>query len=124
MVPLDVLKPLSSFLNASITEAVGNKAAVLRERGEPHQHSLVLERWHTITDGLGRFPWHNGPNHRADLVQRGSRGLRDACKVFVNVFRSGVASHPRTAIARRRSFRSMSAASAMRPLHRCSPVSV
>jgi hypothetical protein len=42
MVPLDVEKPLSSFLNASITDAVGNKLQWLENAANHTSHPLYL----------------------------------------------------------------------------------
>jgi hypothetical protein len=78
----------------------GEQTAVVRKRGEPHQHSFVLERRNPIADGLGSLRWHSGPNRRANLVQGAAGGFRDTSKVFINVFRSAVAFRRRTAIAR------------------------
>src|SRR2546425_5846534 len=78
----------------------GEQTAVVRKRGEPHQHSFVLERRHPIADGLGSLRWHDGPNRRAYLVQGAAGGFRDASEVFIDVFRSAVAFRRRTAIAR------------------------
>src|SRR5712692_7644444 len=75
------------------------QTTVLRKRGEPHQHSFVLERRHPIADGLGSLRWHSGPNRRAHLVQGAAGGFRDTSKVFINVFRSAVAFRGRTAMA-------------------------
>src|SRR6202165_3317162 len=76
------------------------QTAVVRKRGEPHQHSFVLERRHPVADGLGSLRWHSGPNRRAHLVQGAEGGFRDTGKVFINVFRSAVAFRRGTAIAR------------------------
>src|SRR3989441_12278234 len=46
----------------------GEQTAVVRKRGEPHQHSFVLGRWNPIADGLGSLRWRSGPNSPADLV--------------------------------------------------------
>src|SRR6266478_4090502 len=78
----------------------GEQTAVVRKRGEPHQHSLVLERRNPIADGLGSLRGHSGPNRRAHLVQHVAREFRDASKVFINAFRSAFAFRPRTALAR------------------------
>src|SRR5260370_8850414 len=45
------------------------QTAVVRKRGEPHQHSVVLERRNPVADRLGGFRWHNGANRRAKLLQ-------------------------------------------------------
>src|SRR3989442_3040942 len=102
MVPLDVEKPLSSFLNASTTEAVGNKLQWC-ENAANHTSTplyLILERRNPIADGLGSLRRHSGSNRRANLVQGAAGGFRDTSKVFINVFRSAVAFRRRTAIAR------------------------
>ena len=67
------------------------QTAVGRKRGEPHQHSFMLERRHPIADGLGRLRWHSGSNRRAHLVQRAAGGFRDTSEVFINVFRGAAA---------------------------------
>src|SRR3989442_6432329 len=102
MVPLDVEKPLSSFLNTSITDAVRNKLQWL-ENAANHTSTplyLILERRNPIADGLGSLRRHSGSNRRANLVQGAAGGFRDTSKVFINVFRSAVAFRRRTAIAR------------------------
>ena len=76
------------------------QTAVLRKRGEPHQHSFVLERRHPIADGLGSLRWHSGPNRRAHLVQGAAGGFRNTSNVSIHVFRSAIAFRRRTAIAR------------------------
>src|SRR5438876_22045 len=78
----------------------GEKATVVRKRGEPHQHSFVLERRNPIADGLGSLRWHSGPNRRANLVQGAAGRFRDTCKVFIHGFRRAVAFRRRTAITR------------------------
>src|SRR5713226_2173756 len=93
------------------------QTAMVRKRGEPYQHSFVLERRNPIADGLGGLGRRNGPNYRANPVQGAAGGLRDACEVFVDVFRNGVASHPRTAITGSRFFWSKSVAATMRLVH-------
>jgi len=74
IVPLDVMKSLSSFLNSSITDAVGNKLQRSEKRGEPDQHLLIFERGNTITDGLDSLRWNNGTNGCANLFQVGAGG--------------------------------------------------
>src|SRR5271169_665495 len=46
----------------------GEQTAVVRKRGEPHQHSFVLERRNPIAYGLGGLRWHSGLNGRAKLL--------------------------------------------------------
>src|SRR5713226_2426955 len=93
---------LHQFLNKSSRQGLvgGEQTAVVRKRGEPHQHSFVLERGNAIADGLGSLRWHSGPNRCANLVQGAAGGFRDTSKVFINVFRSALAFRRRTAIAR------------------------
>ena len=57
MVPLDVSKPLSSFVSPFIADRLpGNETAMVRKRGEPHQHSFVLEHRNPIADDLRVLP--------------------------------------------------------------------
>src|SRR5713226_4578452 len=77
----------------------GEQTAVVRKRGEPHQHALVLERRNPIADGLGSLRWHSGANRRANLAQGAAGGFRDTSEVFINVFRSALAFRRRTATA-------------------------
>src|SRR6266851_3624555 len=76
------------------------QTAMVRERGEPHQHSFVLERRNPIADGLGSLPRHSGPNRGAKLVQGAAGRFRDTSNIFADVFRSASAFPGRTAIAR------------------------
>src|SRR5712691_3719455 len=76
------------------------QTAVVRKRGEPHQHSFVLERRNPIADGLGSLRWHSGPNRGANLVQGAAGGFRDTGNVFIHVLRSTVAFRRRTRIPR------------------------
>src|SRR5712692_1749851 len=78
----------------------GEQTAVVRKRGEPHQHSFVLECRNPIADGLGSLRWHSGSNRRANLVQGAAGGLRDTSKVFSKVLWSAIVFRRRTAIAR------------------------
>src|SRR3989442_8516437 len=82
----------------------GEQTAVVRKRGEPHQHSFVLERRNSIADGLGSLWWQSGPNRRAKFVQGVAGGFRDACEIFVHVLRDEVAFRARTAITGSRFF--------------------
>src|SRR5437667_2977975 len=82
----------------------GEQTAVVRKRGEPHQHSFVLERRNSIADGLGSLWWQSGPNRRAKFVQGVAAGFRDACEIFVHVLRDEVAFRARTAITGSRFF--------------------
>src|ERR1035437_1054662 len=77
----------------------GEQAAVVGKRRKPQQYSLVLERRNPIADGLGGLGRQSRPNRRAQFVQSAAGGFRDASKVFLNVFRSGVALRRRTAFA-------------------------
>src|ERR1019366_6145275 len=78
----------------------GEQSTKVGKGSKPHQHSLVLERRNPIADGLGGLGRHSRPNRRAQFVQSAAGGFRDASKVFLNVFRSGVAFRRRTAFAR------------------------
>ena len=84
MVPLDVEKLFSSFLNASITEEVGNKLQWSENAAKPHEHSLVFERGNPIANRLRSRRWDSRPNHRSKLVQSATGGLRNSCKIFIN----------------------------------------
>src|SRR6266436_6014732 len=72
------------------------QTAVVRKRGEPHQHSVVLERRNPVADRLGGFRWHNGANRRAKLLQGVARRLRNGRKILVKAFRSAGAFRCRT----------------------------
>jgi hypothetical protein len=58
---------------------------MVRKRGEPNQHSFVLERRDPVTDGLGRFGRNSGPNRHANLVQGAAGRLRDASNIHQRV---------------------------------------
>src|SRR5208337_5377592 len=73
------------------------QAAVVRKRGEPHQHPLVPKRGNSIADDFSGFRWGCGPDGRADLRQGAARWLRDSGKVFVNGSRRPNSSWPRPA---------------------------
>src|SRR6266567_4888279 len=90
----------------------GEQTAVVRKRGEPHQHSFVLERRNPIADRLGGLRWHNGPDRGANLVQGAAGWFRDTRKVFINGSRSTVAFSRRTAMA---GFRFFHGGNATRP---------
>src|SRR6266446_10681695 len=44
------------------------QTAVVGKRGEPHEHSFVLERRDPIADDLCSLAWRRRPNCRANLV--------------------------------------------------------
>src|SRR5580704_159212 len=79
--------------------ARGEQTAVVGKRGEPHQHSLVLERGNPVADGLGSLRWRCGANRRANLSQGATRGFRNASKVFVHVLRTAARFRRRAAAA-------------------------
>ncbi len=62
----------------------GEQAAMVRERGVPNQHFLVLECGNFVADDLGGFQRHNGADGSANLGDRAAGGFRDSGKVCVN----------------------------------------
>src|ERR1017187_3691870 len=56
------------------------QTAMVGERAETQQRSFVLERRHSIANGLRGLRWHNRPNRRTNLVQSAAGGFRDACR--------------------------------------------
>src|SRR5450631_4726206 len=44
------------------------QTAVVRKRGEPHEHSFAFERGNPIADGFGGLRRCSGPYRRAQLV--------------------------------------------------------
>jgi len=89
MVPLEVGKSLSSFLNALITAKLPGNKLQWFENGVPHQRSFVLEDRNPTADSLGSLRRQSGPNRRAHLVQSAASRFRDACQVIVHGLRSG-----------------------------------
>jgi hypothetical protein len=65
------------------------QAAVVRKRGEPYQHALVLKRGNPIADDLGGFRRRSRLNCRAKFGEGAAGWFRNAGKVFLDVFRSG-----------------------------------
>src|SRR2546425_1042446 len=51
------------------------QTAVVRKRGEPHQHSIVLERRNSIADRFSSLARDCGPNRCAHLVQHAAGGF-------------------------------------------------
>jgi hypothetical protein len=98
--PFGCGKALEIFPKRVNNRGRGEQTAVVRKRGEPHQHPLVLERGDPIADGLGSLRRHSGPNRRAHFDQGAVGGFRDTGKIFVNASRSAVAFWRRPAIAR------------------------
>jgi hypothetical protein len=91
---------LKFFLEGLDHRRSREQTAMIGERGEPHQHAIVLEGRNPIADGLGSLRWNSGPDGRANHVQSAAGGFRDASKVLVHVSRSAVGFRCRTAIAR------------------------
>jgi len=102
--PFRCIEALKFVLERCDNRRSGEQTTVVRKRGEPHQHSFVLERRNPIADGLGSLLWHSGPNRCANLVQGAAGGFRDTSKVFINAFRSALSLRDRTAIGRFRFF--------------------
>jgi len=76
------------------------QTAMVRKRGEPHQHAIALKRRNPVTDCLGSLRWNSGPNGCANMAQSAARGFGYPGKVLVHVSRSAVGFRGRTAIAR------------------------
>src|SRR5580698_389388 len=68
---------------------------MVRKRGEPNQHSMVLERRNPIADGL-RSLRRRRPYGRPNFLQSATRGFRNAGKVFINIPRRTLAFPRRT----------------------------
>src|SRR5260370_14650327 len=66
------------------------QAAVIRKRGEPHQHLFIFERGNPVADGLGSRARERRPNGGSNLPQHAAGGLRDARRVFVHQFWSAL----------------------------------
>src|SRR6267378_1785555 len=61
------LEVLEFFLERLYHRATHREqTAMVFERGESHQRSLVLESRNTITDAFGGLRGHDGSNHRAN----------------------------------------------------------
>jgi len=88
MVPLEVLYPLRSFLNAWITDAVGKKLQWFENAANQTSGPYVVEGGDPIADGLGGLGRYGGPNRRPHSLQGAVRGFRDECQVIVDGLKS------------------------------------
>src|SRR5438552_803047 len=85
--PLGNLVTLQFILELLYYRCRRKQTAVSRKCGVPHQHAFVSKCGNAVADDLLSFRGHNGPNRRADAIQRSASRFWHCRQIFIHALR-------------------------------------